>query len=531
MNERLIENWLTKVNEKSFQVPFCQLLIGEGFKVVHLSQHGPFEDGKDILAIAPDGTPCAFQLKSSTGKLSQKEFSKFYDQLVRLVESPIDHPSIDQEKERRVYLVLNGELSEEVRTQITKLNNDWRRRKHPELQTILLGELLPRFIRLHTNFWPSDLFQEKEFLELYFDNGAGYLNKPKFASFIEGIFIIRKKLSKNECVRILANAAIFTSYSLNPFIISNNHVAIIEGWIIYLSYAISFIEKNKLEERYWKNSLEIAEVTIEQSLKFLHKELCALNHFVAGNALVDSPFYRGRLTWLSSFISVLLFFEIKNNPEYIMDKWSEQFLLSNQKYLYLWGEAAIPQFLSIHWVLRIFGFSYMSDRLLFALFKGLIENSTVNNGVPDPYHSLGEIILSVSGLSDSLKNESFIGRSYSLDALTQLLTRRGFRGILEEYWRKLSHVYFIEFEPDFSWQYCLWHCDEGILYETSPNTPQSWELLVEHSKSFQLKKIPVFFQNNPFLLLLFLIVYPHRMNPDAIKLIDSYINEFIVNND
>ena len=33
--ERLVENWLTKVNEKSFQVPFCQLLTTEGYKVVH----------------------------------------------------------------------------------------------------------------------------------------------------------------------------------------------------------------------------------------------------------------------------------------------------------------------------------------------------------------------------------------------------------------------------------------------------------------------------------------------------------------
>jgi len=70
MQERLLENWLISVNEKSFQIPFCQLLTGEGHEVVHISRHGPFEAGKDILAIDSNGIPCAFQLKGSTGKIS-----------------------------------------------------------------------------------------------------------------------------------------------------------------------------------------------------------------------------------------------------------------------------------------------------------------------------------------------------------------------------------------------------------------------------------------------------------------------------
>lgn len=99
MIERIIENWLTKVNEKSFQVPFCQMLIGEDYQVVHLSRHGSFEEGKDVLAIAPDGVPCAFQLKGANGgKISQNEWSKYNEQITRLVEIPIKHPSIDESK-------------------------------------------------------------------------------------------------------------------------------------------------------------------------------------------------------------------------------------------------------------------------------------------------------------------------------------------------------------------------------------------------------------------------------------------------
>ena len=105
MIERVIENWLTRANERSLEVPFAQLLTGEGYQVVHLSRHGPSEEGKDILAIDPTGTPCAFQLKSipDGGKFTQNLWEKELGQIIRLVEIPIQHPSIDPGLYRRVY--------------------------------------------------------------------------------------------------------------------------------------------------------------------------------------------------------------------------------------------------------------------------------------------------------------------------------------------------------------------------------------------------------------------------------------------
>ena len=169
MQERLLENWLISVNEKSFQIPFCQLLTGEGLQVVHMSRHGPAEAGKDILAIDLDGTPCAFQLKGSAGKISQREWAKYVDQVVRLVEIPIIHPSIDEKKPRKVFFVTNGELDEEVRLEINDRNREWERRRYPPLTTIVKGELLTRFLRLHDNLWPKELVAYKDLLELYLE--------------------------------------------------------------------------------------------------------------------------------------------------------------------------------------------------------------------------------------------------------------------------------------------------------------------------------------------------------------------------
>jgi hypothetical protein len=46
MKRRVVENWLTKAGELSFTVPFCQLLVSEGKRVIHISSQGPLEQGK-----------------------------------------------------------------------------------------------------------------------------------------------------------------------------------------------------------------------------------------------------------------------------------------------------------------------------------------------------------------------------------------------------------------------------------------------------------------------------------------------------
>ena len=64
MIERVVENWLTRVSERQYQFPFCQVLVSKGFRVLHLSSHGPQEQGKDIIAVDANGQPVCFQLKT-----------------------------------------------------------------------------------------------------------------------------------------------------------------------------------------------------------------------------------------------------------------------------------------------------------------------------------------------------------------------------------------------------------------------------------------------------------------------------------
>jgi hypothetical protein len=89
--ERIVENWLSSASERSFQIPFCQLLSAQGEKLVYIASHGQFEKGKDVITELPDGRIRAYQMKGGDIKLAQwRDIDK---QINNLVELPVDLPA------------------------------------------------------------------------------------------------------------------------------------------------------------------------------------------------------------------------------------------------------------------------------------------------------------------------------------------------------------------------------------------------------------------------------------------------------
>ena len=101
------------------------------------------------------------------------------------------------------------------------------------------------------------------------------------------------------------------------------------------------------------------------------------------------------------------------------------------------------------------------------------------------------------------------------------MVRRGLRGALAEIWKPITAMHFATFETENPSEYCLWQCEQGKTITTAPKAPQSWKELQEKAAEFSLTNIPAYFKNNPEILLLFLIVYPHRMNSDVVKFLDD----------
>lgn len=143
MKDRLIEDWLTRINERGYESSFCQILLSQGYQILRCG-HSPTEHGKDVLAISPDGAVCAYQLKS--GDFSQADVGKHHAQLTMLVETRPIHPGLPASFEYRVFFVTTGEFKdpavslirelrtplEEIWLQLTDVAVAWFRPDAPE---------------------------------------------------------------------------------------------------------------------------------------------------------------------------------------------------------------------------------------------------------------------------------------------------------------------------------------------------------------------------------------------------------------
>jgi len=82
-------------------------------------------------------------------------------------------------------------------------------------------------------------------------------------------------------------------------------LAEIEGWILYISYLLAFVEKWNLSRKLWENEFMIAIDFIYNSLSDLCDELREREHFFEGDAFVEPfAFYRVRITCLIALMSI-----------------------------------------------------------------------------------------------------------------------------------------------------------------------------------------------------------------------------------
>jgi hypothetical protein len=526
VRERVVENWLINTDERALEVPFCQLLLGEGYRVIHLSRHGESEQGKDVLAIDPDGQPCAFQLKDAGGgKITQRNWETFKPQIERLVELPIKHPAIPEGAAHRAFLVTNGELDEPVRIEILDRNRAWAARGYPKLETVVKGDLLTRFQALQTDFWPVELGDVKTLLELFLADGEDCIGKARLADFLcMTLPFEREEVSRAECSRAIASAAVFTSYALHAHQLRGNHVAEIEGWVIYAAHLLGLAEQRDLDDQYWRGALDVAEFAIAQALLNLCEELQGRPDLIEGNALLDGEFYRPRVTWLCGLLAAFGLWRLSTGQHDETDDFLKEFVLIHRDKLSLWGEGALPQFLAVTWYLRHAVATAEPDSLLAGLISGITQASLKagRRGVPDPYYDIEEGIAINLGLNESERQYSFAGRSYGLETLVQLFARRNWRRRMRWLWPDVTRLDYFTFVPQGPWRFYLWRSKQGELKIRQPNKPQSWSELREISAQVDEDAVPRLLRERPWLLLLFLIVYPHRLSPEPAKLLDAH---------
>jgi hypothetical protein len=528
--ERVVENWLTNAKERrGYEIPFCQCLMMNGYKVLHLSSHGQMEQGKDIIAIDKNGVPCAFQLKA--GNITTRIWRQIKGEIDELIEIPINHPSIEKSEKHRAFLVTNGKINDKIRRDIDDRNANYKRRGFPELEIIVGSELLTEFINIHKKFLPSKPKDFKTFLELFLSDGTDMLNKDLFSNFLASILFENKETKSYSLIRQkIASGILLSQYALSPYEVEHNHVAIVEGWTLLCGYVFGLVEKyEKLPEKYWLPSYELIIQRINEQLFLLKEEVMSRNNYIEGDALGDGAIiYKARMTIVLGWLSAFELFQKRIDREYELD--SHIYGCIKEYYpnkTWFWGESATPLFI----LMSLFLSEYEDEDLSNLIISDILWEITMENniregkGIPDPYYGPKEVIGSIFGMSEfEIDWKSFLGSSYHLSALVDILVRRNKRNILNELWGSISHFDNCEFVPEPNWHTFVWRNKTGEEICGFYKLPQSWKELKDKAFSKELKLSKIL-KTNPEFLYYFLLTYPHRLSKDSIKLIDkSYVN-------
>ncbi len=106
-----------------------------------------------------------------------------------------------------------------------------------------------------------------------------------------------------------------------------------------------------------------------------------------------------------------------------------------------------------------------------------------------------------------------------------MYVRRNWKQEMKSLWPGVTRLASVSFEPKNFWDFYRWRSKDGTVKIVFPKHTQEWEKLKEASFESEGSCIPPTIKNDPILLLLFLCVYPHRMNAEIMRWLDTQMRE------
>lgn len=521
MRERFLEDWLAKIGERGFEVPFSQVLVSKGHKLLRMG-HSPIEHGKDIITRDGRGKLHAYQLKQ--GSVGLKEWEQIRPQIVALVEAAVDHPNVANER-CQPWLVISGEFSAPALSRIAAENLSWQRRRFPKLRVIAGKELLAEFSAMAGDFWPAKLPEVQSFIALYQQPGPALIDKPGYARFCLTLLQDGDR-TKAGVARKISALNIFVSYLLSNAYAAQNHWAVVEAWTIAASHIAWAAKKYRLAPNLWTDAFDLGVTAALSALEKLKDDVLAENSLDPRTMEWDE-ITRVRTTHAAG--AVAAWFLIRQGTAAQQDTVNAAVLvrrLISERRTLVWGESAIPFMVAM----VIFLSNSTADRIDEGLLMSLVRVLAVANGrrsrggLPDPYEDADTILerLLRQRNKPTRKPRAYTGRSYMLEGLVLLAARRLLKSHLSMHWAAITYVDFITFRPMNVDDLLLWHVDRGKLDSRQPGRPQSWGALLTSARSRAYRqKLSAVVIERPIFGLLQALVFPHRLNADLMLFLDD----------
>jgi len=528
--EKLLENWLDSASERSYQAVFVQMLTAEGYTVLHSTRHCLLEFGKDILAIAPDGVGCAFQLKGDPkGRMTIGTFrSEIQAQLLQLGSQSPQFPGFPAGVHRS-FLVSNGQFEEEVQTAIAQMNMGMLPSK---IHLWSRGHLVELCRRHGSSMWPSELSDNRSLLEIYLASPRGQLPAETLCTMLESILHLKEAdstLGAGELRRAAASAAWVTGISTAPFAEVDNHVAIAHAWTACCASLVAAEARHAAKpDPSLRATLSLAQSALLDSLAALWNEIRSAKTLVQGNPLHDSAILGWRVTVLLGLLTCLA---IASEGSALLDEVSftdlVQWLKQPPVRPELWGEGAVASL--VVWLvwLRRHDPTARVDAEIAALAEGVIRSnqSDSNSPLSSPYYGYEEIqrhrlVHPAVHRASSLSSETVAGMSFTAESLMHLLVRTGLKQKCRSLWADFSRLNHMRLELDAPWKYGLRRAPGGVEVSMFFPPSCSWAQLKHDSlKETESSAIPQHFAATPWLLAALWQLHPHRLDRDALKLL------------
>src|SRR3990167_8021606 len=207
-----------------------------------------------------------------------------------------------------------------------------------------------------------------------------------------------------------------------------------------------------------------------------------------------------------------------------IDDFIRDFCLRNVSNLYLWGEASIPQILAYYWYLRKIDSTKLPDSIIGDLISRIctLNHPRKGVGLANPYYEFTDILSYNYNLAEQPLEDTFRGNSYMLEGLVHLLVRRNWKQKMKLLWPDVTRLSISTYLPDKKWHFYRWKNErKGILKTQLPKHRQHWDDLKALAYESKGSCIPRTIKNYPVLAILLIIVYPHRMNSEVIRWLDT----------
>ncbi|MBI1406038.1 MAG: hypothetical protein GC145_07930 [Caulobacter sp.] len=454
--ERLIESWLDSQTERRYQPAFIQLLVSEGWTVLHNTRHSPIELGKDVIARDPAGVLHCFQLKGNPGtRVTKSEAQTLLPQVIELIElAPSDFYRTSFDERHVAVFVTNGTIDEEAEVVFAKAAARTAKETCAASSFELLGrgELLARFVKAAGQVWPTTVEGTRQLLNLMAQDGRSLPD----AKVIAEVLVATAPLpaagaSQPERSAHLNAMLLVAEIAKAPWYAASNHYALYLITVLAAMHGLRFADqpaRATAVAHYASLALEHAHdlLTEARAVGFnpakVWSEQDTLSEF-------DIMWERGRL--IGDVAATLLLAEATTDGgerRYAADVVRKTFEAPM-----FWGFAPVPAYIVRWWAMARIDPTRGPDRMFAQALGAIIDASLGRAGrepLAGPYYGFVDVWAWMNEIryvgDDGIFDDNFSRRAWFTRAMLQMIAKRNWKQTSKSLWPPYSRV--VHEEPD-----------------------------------------------------------------------------------